>query len=407
MGGSLTIGNYEYSDFFISSGTVTVSQAPSLQLPPGEALGIAISGLPTTGTYADYFFSYSVTVLAGGAPITDIGQRVYGTATGNGGSASIGETVYDINGNAIGFSSVNYPLDVSDPPAEAVQGDILHFPGVTYISVGKDIESVSERRWHGRGNNHHPIHFRAGWRRNGDAARSRVVRSWAVSQETVRLIQSDIFGVFSSGQGFISLPFLFVRPQSPATREPSQNTKRFSQPGQRPQTPPGSAGVSPASSGFRLPTGRRDASAPRNGTFFLLHFASGFEIFSTGFKRRKLNDEQRRHAGFRQRPFLRRFGADGRLECPALDCSLDLCCRDVGAGRGRRVLRPHGGRRFAGRNGLLAELEAGGHVISARHLAFIQPDLRPRELCGVPETVAFGPGCRFCVAHRAGHSDWQ
>ena len=28
-------------------------------------------------------------------------------------------------------------------------------------------------------------------------------------------------------------------------------------------TIPGSAGVSPASSGFRLPTGRRDASAPR------------------------------------------------------------------------------------------------------------------------------------------------
>ena len=79
----------------------------------------------------------------------------------------------------------------------------------------------------------------------------------------------------------------------------------------------------------------------------------------------------------------------------------------MGAGRGRRMLRPYSGRRFTGGNGLLAELEVGCHVISARDMAFFQPELCPRELFGVSETVAFCLGCGLPNAHWVGNSVWQ
>ena len=46
-------------------------------------------------------------------------------------------------------------------------------------------------------------------------------------------------------------------------------------------TVPGSAGVSPASSGFRLPTGRRDAGAPRR--FMESLGRAGFVLQKQGF----------------------------------------------------------------------------------------------------------------------------
>ena len=76
-------------------------------------------------------------------------------------------------------------------------------------------------------------------------------------------------------------------------------------------------------------------------------------------------------------PFLLRLALMVALEQAAPGGSLGIYRRDGGAGCGKRVLRPHGGRRFTGRNGLLAELEVGRHVISARNLAYFQSDAMP------------------------------
>ena len=45
-------------------------------------------------------------------------------------------------------------------------------------------------------------------------------------------------------------------------------------------------------------------------------------------------------------------------------------------------------------------------LVLAGNLAFIQPDLRARELFRVPEALAVGARRGFPVARRVGHSDW-
>lgn len=138
-GGTLQIGDYVYGDFYISSGTVSV--APANIVPSPELLGIAITGLPLATSFSDYTFTYTVTVLNGAAPITDIGQFLVGTSLG-GGTAAIGEQVFGyINGvfTAVAMSTVTYPVDIIDPPAELDGSDQLYVPGLTKIWVTKDI----------------------------------------------------------------------------------------------------------------------------------------------------------------------------------------------------------------------------------------------------------------------------
>jgi hypothetical protein len=138
-GGSLQIGDYVYGNFYISSGTVSV--APANFVPAPELLGIAITGLPLATSFTDYTFTYTVTVLNGAAPITDIGQFLVGTSLG-GGTAAIGETVFGyVNGVFVDVarSTVTYPVDNIDPPAELDGSDQLSVPGLNWIFVSKDI----------------------------------------------------------------------------------------------------------------------------------------------------------------------------------------------------------------------------------------------------------------------------
>lgn len=142
-GGTLTIGDYVYGNFYISqnNGPVTVSVAPANIVPTPELLGIAITGLPLAYSFTDYTFTYTVTVINGGAPITDIGQFLVGSSLG-GGTAAVGEQVFGyINGvfTDVARSTVTYPVDIIDPPAELDGSDQLSIPSLTQVWVTKDI----------------------------------------------------------------------------------------------------------------------------------------------------------------------------------------------------------------------------------------------------------------------------
>lgn len=119
---------------------------------PGDWYGIQINGpfISPIGGQIDVAFTYTVRTASGLELIKDIEQGFNFTAAGNGGSVFIGETVFDAgfgSGNNVAQSSVSKSglgNDLSDPPGELVQGDLLDFSATpkAKLWITKDIRVV-------------------------------------------------------------------------------------------------------------------------------------------------------------------------------------------------------------------------------------------------------------------------
>jgi len=161
--GSVTVGDKVFSNFGFaqttstctSTGTPagTCSFVPTTPLAAGaltimtidsDPLGIALAGAirATANGNAiadsDYLFSYTVTVTDPSRAISAIQQAITAGGSGSGGDVIVTETAI-APGGVSANSSVSFN-DVTDPPGEVTQGDMLRFTTpVRTANITKDI----------------------------------------------------------------------------------------------------------------------------------------------------------------------------------------------------------------------------------------------------------------------------